>query len=84
MPNMLDLNEADLQTALLAEIHAFLNETRMSRTAFGINALGSPNWLNSVENGRSPNLRNVEKVMTYMRDYRAAIGQKQSEKKGRK
>lgn len=50
----------------LAEIDAFLAESGMSATAFGKAAVGDPNFVKDLRDGRSASLRLVEKVNAYI------------------
>ena len=55
---------------LLEQIEAFLKETKMSRTRFGVDAMGDGNLIAGLEAGRSPSLRNAERILRFMADYR--------------
>ncbi|HDZ74352.1 MAG TPA: hypothetical protein ENH55_16630 [Aurantimonas coralicida] len=50
----------------LSEVHDFVNETGISPTALGKAAVGDGSIIVEVRNGRSPTLRTVDKITTYM------------------
>ena len=50
------------------DVERFLERTAMTPTAFGKAALGDPNFVFDLRNGRSPRLTNVEKVEEFMRE----------------
>jgi len=49
-----------------ARVSAFLRRTGLSRTAFGMLAVGDPNLLRQIARGRSPTLRTVDRVRAFM------------------
>lgn len=57
---------------LLSEILVFIKRHGMSPTAFGMDVLGDPSLIPTLEEGRSPRLSTVRKIEAYMRGYRAA------------
>ena len=59
-------------TAFLAEIDAFLARERVSSSAFGRAAVGDPNFVHDLRNGRAPNLRLVDRIRAYMAGRRRA------------
>ncbi len=54
--------------ALLPEIEAFLKATGMSATAFGIEVLKDPPFVQQLRNGRDPKLSTAEKCREFMRE----------------
>lgn len=52
--------------AFLASMEAYLIATSMTPAAFGSATVRDPNFVFDVREGRSPSLRLVEKVQTYM------------------
>lgn len=53
----------------LSEIDIFLSRSGMSASAFGKAAVGDPNFVKDVREGRHPNLRLVGRVADFIRDY---------------
>jgi hypothetical protein len=56
----------NLATTFLSEIDAFLNRSGMTASAFGRLAVNDPNFVWDLRNGRSPNLRLVGQVQTFI------------------
>ena len=54
---------------LLAQIDAFLARTGMAPTRLGLDALGDGGLVRGLRAGRSPSLRNAEKLLRFMREY---------------
>jgi hypothetical protein len=54
--------EADL----LRRIREFLDRHGMAPTRFGREATGEPQLISSIENGRSPSLKVVQRVLAFM------------------
>lgn len=52
--------------SLLARIDAFLEAHGISPTAFGMSAVGDPNFVRDLRAGREPRRRVVSKVEDYM------------------
>lgn len=52
--------------AFLSEIEQFLSKSGMSPTAFGRAAVGDPNFVPDLRNGRMPSLRLVERVSGFI------------------
>jgi hypothetical protein len=50
----------------LDEIDAFLNRSGMTASAFGRQAVNDPNFVWDLRNGRSPNLRLVGQVQSFI------------------
>jgi 2,4-dienoyl-CoA reductase-like NADH-dependent reductase (Old Yellow Enzyme family) len=59
-------------TAFLAEIEAFLARERVPSSTFGRAAVGDPNFVRQLRDGRAPSLRLVDRARTYMAGRRAA------------
>lgn len=65
-----------------AEIDAFLQETGMSATAFGREALNDPSFVGDLKKGRKPNLGLVDRVHAFMgiqRQQRAAVSEERTQ-----
>ncbi len=59
---------------LLAEMKAFVAETKTAPTTLGMKAIGDPNLMSDMENNkRSPSLRVADKVRDYMERERTRI-----------
>ena len=56
---------------LLFDIEAFLRESGMSASFFGKAAVGDPNFVGDVRNGRRPHLDLIDRVEAYLRSARA-------------
>lgn len=56
----------DLQQKFTAEIAAFLKRTGMRPTTFGREAMDDPSFVATLESGRAPNLRTIERARTFM------------------
>ena len=52
--------------ALLAEVNAFCDRTGMTKTAFGMKALGDPSFVGSLAKGRDLRMTTVAKVRAFM------------------
>jgi hypothetical protein len=59
-------------TAFLAEIEAFLARERVSSSTFGRAAVGDPNFVRDLREGRAPGLRLVDRARAYMAGRRGA------------
>jgi hypothetical protein len=55
-----------LPTALLEAIEAYLERTRMSPTAFGLAAVGDPNFVRDLRGGREPRSRVIRRASEFM------------------
>lgn len=51
---------------LLQEIEAFLTETGMSATAFGLDALNDPPFVAQLRGGRDPKMSTAERCRAFM------------------
>lgn len=60
-------------TRLLERIDAFLAETAMKPSRFGLEAMGDGALVAQLRDGRSLTLRNVERVIRYMDGHRAEL-----------
>ena len=60
--------------AFLAEIEAFLARERVSSSTFGRAAVGDPNFVRELRDGRAPNLRMVDRARAYMARRRRDAG----------
>jgi sulfate adenylyltransferase subunit 2 len=61
-------------TAFLAEIEAFLARESVSSSSFGRAAVGDPNFVRELREGRAPSLRLVDRARAYMVGRRRAAG----------
>ncbi|MGI4880673.1 MAG: hypothetical protein ACRYG4_24680 [Janthinobacterium lividum] len=52
---------------LLEAIEAFLEKTGMAPTRFGRETMGDGSLLTHLKAGRSPSLRNAEKIVAFMK-----------------
>lgn len=62
-------------TAFLAEIEAFLARERVSSSTFGRAAVGDPNFVRELRDGRAPSLRLVDRARAYMAGRRREPGE---------
>ncbi len=58
--------------AFLREIEAFLTRERLRPSAFGRAAVGDPNLVQELRDGRTPGLRLVDRARAYMAARRRA------------
>lgn len=56
----------NLREEFLSEIETFMAAKQMDATTFGREALKDPSFVFELRDGRSPNLRTVERVREYM------------------
>ena len=56
----------DLAKDFTDELTAFLAATGVTATGFGRRALGDPNFVRELEEGRSPNLRTIARARAFM------------------
>ena len=57
---------------LIDHINAHLRRTKMSATRFGRDAVGDPNFICDLLDGRRPRAKTVSKVMAYIEAREAA------------
>jgi 2,4-dienoyl-CoA reductase-like NADH-dependent reductase (Old Yellow Enzyme family) len=62
-------------TAFRAEIEAFLARERVPASTFGRAAVGDPNFVRQLREGRAPSLRLVDRARAYMAGRRRAAGE---------
>ena len=60
--------------ALTAEVLAFCKAKSMTKTAFGIEAVGDPRFVSDLESGREPRWSTIQKVRDFMGKADAAKG----------
>lgn len=58
---------------ILASIEAFLKRHDMPPSTFGREATGEPQLIKSMRDGRSPSLKVLEKIATFMADHERRI-----------
>jgi hypothetical protein len=56
----------DSPMALLVLIEAHMRRTKMSSTRFGRDAVGDPNFVAGLRQGRTPRKRTVRRVIAYI------------------
>ena len=54
--------------ALLTAITAFIAKSGMSKSAFGMDAVGDPAFVTDLESGREPRSRVIARVQEYITD----------------
>lgn len=65
--------QTSIEQGLLAEVEAFLAETKIAPSRFGLDAMGDGALVKQLRDGeRSLTLKNADKVLRYIRDYRAS------------
>lgn len=57
----------------MAEVEGFLSRSGMAPTRFGQDAVGDPNLVRNLREGRSPSLKTVERVLECIRRNEVAI-----------
>ena len=57
-----------------ARLNAFLGSTGMSPTKLGMMAVGDPNLLRQIGQGRSPSLRTADRILAFMAAWEADPG----------
>lgn len=57
----------------MAEVEGFLSRSGMAPTRFGQDAVGDPNLIRNLREGRSPSLKTVERVLDCIRRNDVAI-----------
>ena len=60
---------ATLEEQFHTRVGAFLDDTGMSPTTFGMKAVGDPSLLRRIERGRSPSLRTADRVLAFIDDW---------------
>lgn len=60
--------------ALTAEVLAFCEAKRMTKTTFGIEAVGDPRFVSDLEAGREPRWSTIQKVRDFMEKADATKG----------
>lgn len=63
-----------LEQYFIARVSAFLKRTGMGATTLGMKAVGDPNLLREIAEGRSPSLRIADRVLAYIDNYDANSG----------
>lgn len=58
-------------TSLISEIEAFLSESQMTKTAFGLRALNDGTFVGRLKKGDNVTLKTVERVRAFMSAERA-------------
>ncbi len=66
---------------VLAQIEAFLLRHNMAPTRFGREATGEPQLIDSMQKGRSPSLKVLERVAVFMKERDTAIEEASSSRK---
>ena len=65
--------QTSIEQALLAEIEAFLTEANIRPSRFGLDVMGDGALVKQLRTGtRSLTLKNADRVLEYIRSYRAA------------
>jgi hypothetical protein len=65
--------QISIEQSLLAEVEAFLAETNIAPSRFGLDAMGDGALVKQLRQGeRSLTLKNADKVLSYIRHYRAS------------
>lgn len=64
--------EIPTEAELLERIKAFLERHKMAPTRFGREATGEPQLISSIEAGRSPSLKVVQRLAAFMAEKDAA------------
>jgi hypothetical protein len=54
--------------ALRADVLRFCEASGMTKTAFGVAAMGDPGFVAGLENGREPRWETIQKVRRWMAD----------------
>lgn len=60
---------------LLQRIDRYLRITKTTPTRFGRDAVGDPNFVLSLREGRNPRERTVDRVLSYLDAYEATLDQ---------
>jgi 2,4-dienoyl-CoA reductase-like NADH-dependent reductase (Old Yellow Enzyme family) len=62
----MERSQGSSAAAFLAEIEAFLARERAAPSGFGRAAVGDPNFVRDLRDGRAPSLRLVDRARAYM------------------
>jgi hypothetical protein len=63
---------------LLGRIDAFLRKTRTAPTRFGRDAVGDPNFVLNLRDGREPRIATVLRVQRYLEEHERACREQES------
>lgn len=63
--------------AFLSDVESFLASSGMPPARFGKDAIGDPNFVRNLRNGRSPSLNTSDRVRSFMLEY-AERGEKEA------
>ena len=66
-----------LRDTLLAQIDAFCQEWRMTRTQFGIHAMNDATFVTRLKGGSNIGINSVDKARRFIATYRGPSGAKQ-------
>ena len=58
-----------LEQQFTSRVSAFLRRTGLRPTTFGMKAVGDPNLMRQIDQGRSPSLRTADRVLAFMGNY---------------
>lgn len=65
--------QTSIEQSLLAEVEAFLAETKIAPSRFGLDAMGDGALVKQIREGeRSLTLKNADKILRYISNYRAS------------
>ena len=65
-----------MRDLFISQVEAFLERTRMGPTTLGRRAVGDPNFMRELRNGRSPTLATADQVLAFIRAYERARGRR--------
>ncbi len=63
-----------LEGKFISRGSAFLGDSSLSPTAFGMKALGDPNLMREIARGRSPSLRTADRILAFIAEHDEASG----------
>ena len=66
--------EKTLEGQFISRVSAFLGRSGLSRTAFGMKAVGDPNLMRQIGRGRSPSLRTADRILAFIAEQDRASG----------
>ncbi len=66
--------EKTLEGQFISRVSAFLGRSGLSRTAFGMKAVGDPNLMRQIDRGRSPSLRTADRILAFIAEQDGASG----------